>query len=254
MKTFLIFTLIFLGVGSLSAQNPIIRDQFTADPTARVFGHKIYLFPSHDIPAPAEYPRKDWFCMADYHVFSSDNLTDWKDHGVIVSQTAVPWVNPKAYSMWAPDCISRNGKYYFYFPAAPDSTYGRGFAIGVAVADKPEGPYIPQPKPIAKVRGIDPNVFIDKDGQAYLYWSGGNIYGAKLKENMLELDSEPVILKDLPTKGLKEGPFLFERNGRYYLTYPHVENKIERLEYAIGDNPLGPFKMTGVIMDESSTG
>lgn len=254
MKTLLTFILIILGAGSLSAQNPIIHDQFTADPTARVFGDKIYLFPSHDIPAPAEYPRKDWFCMADYHVFSSDNLTDWKDHGVIVSQTAVPWANPKAYSMWAPDCISRNGKYYFYFPTAPDSTYGRGFAIGVAVADKPEGPYIPQPKPIAKVRGIDPNVFIDKDGQAYLYWSGGNIYGAKLKENMLELDSEPVILKDLPTKGLKEGPFLFERNGSYYLTYPHVENKIERLEYAIGDNPLGPFKMTGVIMDESPTG
>ncbi len=254
MKTLLIFTLIFLGVGSLSAQNPIIHDQFTADPTARVFGDKIYLFPSHDIPAPAEYPRKDWFCMADYHVFSSDNFTDWKDHGVIVSQTAVPWANPKAYSMWAPDCISRNGKYYFYFPAAPDSTYGRGFAIGVAIADKPEGPYVPQPKPIAKVRGIDPNVFIDKDGQAYLYWSGGNIYGAKLNENMLELDSEPVILKDLPTKGLKEGPFVFEKNGVYYLTYPHVENKIERLEYAIGDNPLGPFKITGVIMDESSTG
>jgi hypothetical protein len=71
---------------------------------------------------------------------------------------------------------------------------------------------------------------------------------------MLELDSEPVILKDLPTKGLKEGPFVFERNGLYYLTFPHVENKIERLEYAIGDNPLGPFKMTGVIMDESATG
>lgn len=246
--------LIIFGMNSVSAQNPIVRDQFTADPTVRVFGDKIYLYPSHDIPAPAEYPRKDWFCMADYHVFSSDNLTHWKDHGVIVSQANVPWGNPKAYSMWAPDCISRNGRYYFYFPAAPDSTYGRGFAIGVAVADNPEGPYVPQPMPIAKVRGIDPNVFIDKDGQAYLYWSGGNIYAAKLKENMLELDSEPVILKDLPSKGLKEGPFVFERNGIYYLTFPHVENKTERLEYAIGDNPLGPFKMTGVIMDEFQSG
>lgn len=250
----LVLGLSILCLNSLFAQNPIITNQFTADPTARVFGDKVYLFPSHDIPAPADYSRKDWFCMADYHVFSTDNLIDWKDHGVIVNQTSVPWANPKAYSMWAPDCINRNGKYYFYFPTAPDSTYGRGFAIGVAVADKPEGPYIPQPKPIAKVRGIDPNVFIDKDGQAYLYWSGGNIYAAKLKENMLELDSEPVILKDLPSKGLKEGPFLFEKNGMYYLTFPHVENKIERLEYAIGDNPLGPFKMTGVIMDESPTG
>lgn len=238
------------------AQNPIIMDQFTADPTARVFGDKIYLFPSHDIPTPPNAGlRKDWFCMADYHVFSSSNLTEWTDHGMIVSQTTVPWAKPNAYSMWAPDCIYRNGKYYFYFPTAPDSTYGRGFSIGVAVADKPEGPYIPEPKPIAKVRGIDPNVFIDKDGQAYLYWSGGNIFGAKLKENMLEIESEPVVLKDLPTKGLKEGPFVFERNGIYYLTFPHVADKVtERLEYGMGTSPLGPFKMTGVIMDEHPSG
>jgi hypothetical protein len=249
----LIVAFVLAGTSSLFAQNPIIRDQFTADPTARVFGDKVYLFPSHDIPTPeGKGLRKDWFCMEDYHVFSSENLTDWKDHGMIVSQTTVPWANPKAYSMWAPDCIERNGKYYFYFPAAPDSTMGRGFAIGVAIADKPEGPYVPQPKPIAKVRGIDPNVFIDKDGQAYLYWSGGNIYGAKLKENMVEIDSDPVVLKELPTKGLKEGPFLFERNGIYYLTFPHVDTKIERLEYSMGKGPLGPFRMTGVIMDEAA--
>src|SRR5690606_5399234 len=107
---------------------------------------------------------------------------------------------------------------------------------------------------IKGVRGIDPNVFIDKDGLAYLYWSQGNIFGAKLKENMLELDSEVKTLGDLPSKGLKEGPYVFERNGIYYMTYPHVENKIERLEYAISDNPLGPFQFKGVIMDESPTG
>jgi hypothetical protein len=238
------------------AQNPIVRDQFTADPTARVFGDKVYLFPSHDIPTPPNQGlRKDWFCMADYHVFSSGNLTDWTDHGMIVSQNTVPWAKKNAYSMWAPDCAYRNGKYYFYFPTAPDSTYGRGFSIGVAVADKPEGPYIPEPKPIAKVRGIDPNVFIDKDGQAYIYWSMGNIFGAKLKENMLEIEGEPVVLKDLPTKGMKEGPFLFERNGIYYLTFPHVADKVtERLEYGMGKSPLGPFTMTGVIMDEHPSG
>jgi Glycosyl hydrolases family 43/Carbohydrate binding module (family 6) len=87
-----------------------------------------------------------------------------------------------------------------------------------------------------------------------LYWSAGNIYGAKLKENMLELDSDVDTLGVLPTKGLKEGPYMFERNGIYYLTYPHVENKTERLEYATGKHPLGPFKFTGVIMDESPTG
>ncbi len=247
--------LFFFNTFSL-AQNPIIRDQYSADPSARVFGDRVYVFPSHDILATEGKGRVGWFCMEDYHVFSSANLTDWTDHGVVVTQNKIPWVRPDSYSMWAPDCIYRNGKYYFYFPTSPKDTAinGRGFTVGVAIADKPEGPYVPEPIPIKGVRGIDPNVFIDKDGQAYLYWSQGNIFGAKLKDNMLELASEVKILGELPAKGLKEGPYLFERNGMYYLTYPHVENKIERLEYAIGDNPLGPFKVTGVIMDESPTG
>lgn len=247
---------IILLYTTVQAQNPIIRNQFSADPTARVFGNKVFLFPSHDILATDSEGRKGWFCMEDYHVFSSSDFNNWTDHGVIVTQNKVPWVRPDSYSMWAPDCIERNGRYYFYFPSMPADTtkYGRGFAIGVAVADKPEGPYIPEPTPILNVHGIDPNVFIDKDGQAYLYWSAGHIYGAKLKENMKELASEVKILGDLPNKGLKEGPFVFEREGVYYLTYPHVVNKTELLEYAVSDNPLGPFNVTGVIMDESATG
>lgn len=236
-------------------QNPIVRDQFSADPTARVFEGEIYVFPSHDIPTPPNKNlRKDWFCMADYHVFSSENLTSWTDHGVIVSQNKVPWVDSTSYSMWAPDCIERNGKYYFYFPAnkkvaGPNGR--KGFGVGVAIADKPEGPYVPLNEPIKGVNGIDPNVFVDKDGQAYLYWAMGRIYVAKLNNDMTELASEPQIIANLPQKGLKEGPFLFECKGIYYLTFPHVENRIERLEYAMGDSPVGPFKMTGVVMDES---
>lgn len=251
----LIFFMLML-INIANGQNPIIRNQFSADPSARVFGNRVYVYPSHDILATEGKGRLKWFCMEDYHVFSSDNLTDWTDHGVVVTQNNIPWVKPDSYSMWAPDCIERNGKYYFYFPTSPKdtATFGRGFTIGVATADKPEGPYTPAVTPIKGVRGIDPNVFIDKDGQAYLYWSAGNIYGAKLKANMLELDSKVDTLGALPTKGLKEGPYMFERNGIYYLTYPHVENKIERLEYAIGNNPLGPFKVTGVIMDESASG
>jgi len=247
--------MIVLCTTNVLAQNPIIRNQYTADPSARVFNDRVYLFPSHDIPPYTNKNKENWFSMEDYHVFSSDNLTDWTDHGMIVTQNKVPWVKPDSFSMWAPDCIERNGKYYFYFPSTPkDTTIARGFTIGVAIADKPEGPYKVQPEPIKGVKGIDPNVFIDKDGQAYLYWSQGNIYGAKLKENMTELASEPVKFDNLPEKGLKEGPYLFERNGAYYLTYPHVENKIERLEYAMGNNPLGPFKVTGVIMDEAANG
>jgi beta-xylosidase len=242
---------------NLFAQNPIIRDQFTADPSARVFNGRVYVYPSHDILAKEGMGRPGWFCMEDYHVFSSENLTEWTDHGVIVSQKKVNWVDSASYSMWAPDCIERNGKYYFYFPANDKNKDFNGrkpFSIGVAIAEHPAGPYIPQTEPVKGVMGIDPNVFIDKDGQAYLYYSLGRIMVARLKENMLELASEPQEVKDLPAKGLKEGPWLFERRGIYYMTYPHVENKIERLEYAIGDNPLGPYKFTGVIMDELPTG
>jgi hypothetical protein len=254
-KKYLLLLLVVLGKNIFS-QNPIIRTMYSADPTARVFGDRVFLFPSHDILATEGKGRVGWFCMEDYHVFYSTNLTDWTDHGIIVTQNKIPWVRPDSYSMWAPDCIERNGKYYFYFPTSPKDTTinGRGFTVGVAIADKPEGPYIPEPAPIKGVRGIDPNVFIDKDGQAYLYWAQGNIYAAKLKDNMLQLASDVKTLRELPTQGLKEGPYLFERNGIYYLTYPHVENKIERLEYATGNNPLGPFKFTGVIMDESPTG
>lgn len=249
------FFIVFSLAKSVFAQNPLITNQYTADPSARVFGDRVYVYPSHDIPHSPGKGRANWFVMEDYHVFSSENLTDWTDHGMIVHQNKVPWVKPESYSMWAPDCIYRNGKYYFYFPSAPaDTSIAKGFTIGVAISDNPAGSFIPQAAPIKNVKGIDPNVFIDKDGQAYLYWSQGNIYGAKLKENMTELETEPLILEQLPTKGLKEGPYLFERNGIYYMTYPHVENKIERLEYATAKSPLGPFTFAGVIMDESPTG
>jgi hypothetical protein len=84
-------------------------DTFAADPTARVFEGKIYLYPSHDIVPPG---GRRGFCMEDYHAYSSGNLMDWDDHGVIVTQTNAPWVNPN-YGMWAPDCVFKNNKYYF---------------------------------------------------------------------------------------------------------------------------------------------
>ncbi len=238
------------------AQNPLIMDQFTADPTARVFGDRIYVYPSHDIYCSETNGRKNWFCMQDYHVFSSTDLQNWTDHGMILSQEDVPWGDPTANSMWAPDAIERNGKYYFYFPnrIKGAETGEAGFTIGVAVADRPEGPFKPQSKPIEGISGIDPNVFIDKDGQAYIYWSRNKIYGAKLTDNMLELASEPKTFTELPQKGHIEGPFVFEREGIYYMTYPHVANNTERLEYATGKSPMGPFIHRGVIMDESASG
>src|SRR5690625_636949 len=95
-----------------AAQNPLSVDQFTADPTARVFEGRVYVYPSHDVDCGT-----DWFCMKDYHVYSSENLVDWTDHGVILDQKDVPWVDATSNTMWAPDAHYANGKYYFYFPS-----------------------------------------------------------------------------------------------------------------------------------------
>ena len=266
----ILLSLLAVATLSVSAQNPIVRNQFTADPTARVFNGRVYLYPSHDIPAPssvskiAGHQASEWFCMADYHVFSSDNLTDWQDHGVIVSQEQVPWGKPDAYSMWAPDCVEKGGKYYFYFPNAPKS--GRGFAIGVATADSPTGPFRIAAEPIRGVMGIDPCVLVDTDGNAYLYWSGMGIRGARLKDNMTELDGELETvtfpqggtmqvggqqMQGLPD-GFKEGPFVFRRGDWYYLTFPWVrkEKGTETLAYAMSRSPLGPWDFKGVFMAE----
>ena len=274
MKRFVAMAAAITSSVTLIAQNPVIRDQFTADPTARVFNNKVYLYPSHDI-VPPEGQRQDWFCMADYHVFSSENLTEWTDHGTILSQERVPWGNPTGYSMWAPDCVCKDGKYYFFYPNAPKS--GRGFAIGVATAEKPEGPFTPEAEPIKGISGIDPCVLVDDDGQAYIYWSGMGIRGAKLKSNMKEVDGELQEVKmprregmpEMPPmkvagqtmeglpEGFKEGPFAFKRGSWYYLTFPWVrgdtsngKNPTETLAYAMSQSPLGPWDFKGIIMAE----
>jgi len=258
------------------ATNPIIMDQFTADPTARVFEGKIYLYPSHDIPVPpGSGARQNWFCMEDYHVFSSENLTDWEDHGVICNQTNVPWLNRKGYDMWAPDCVFKNGTYHFYFPV--------GGRIGVATSDKPYGPWKILDQPVAGASGIDPCVLQDDDGTSYLFTGGGGISVAKLKDNMIELDTPPPATNtvatnnppgrfgrgfrsnmqriNLPNPGRTtiEGPFAFKRNGTYYLTYPHAvsvngQQGTEELEYAISTNVFGPYKWMGVITDTNKSG
>lgn len=242
---------LLLGAIHIGAQNPFIINQYTADPSARVFEGRVYVYPSHDIPCGAGQGIIG-FCMEDYHVYSSENLTDWKDHGVIVSQQNVLWVDSTSYSMWAPDCIFNNSKYYFYFPAVSnEQSEKRMSRIGVALSDKPYGPFIPELNYIDGIKGIDPNPFIDKNGQAYLYWAGmRKLTMAKLDATLLNLASAPEEITGLP-QGFKEGPYLFERKGIYYLTYPFVADSTERLDYAIGTNPMGPFEYKGVIMDES---
>lgn len=275
MKLKPVLILLLLGQAVLHAQNPIIRGTYNADPTARVFNGRIYLYPSHDIRDERNPQGMDWFCMADYHVYSSDDLVQWKDHGVILKQEDVPWGNPAGFAMWAPDCVYSNGKYYFYFPDAPAS--GMGFAVGVAVSDNPSGPFIPQEKPIEGTMGIDPCVLQCSNGDAYLIWSGMGLRGAKLKGNMLEFEEGQIHEVEIPARpgmpdnmpktmkvagvpldtklpeGFKEGPFAFEKDGKFYLTYPWVrkEGGTEALAYAMSDSPLGPYEFKGLIMEET---
>ena len=244
------------GIG-LMAQNPIIRNQFSADPSALVVGDKVYVFPSHDIPAPDDYGRKDWFCMADYHVFSSENLTDWTDHGKIVDQNEVEWVNSKSYSMWAPDCKPHNGKYYFYFPALMKVTEGMrfgGYRVGVATADKPEGPYTVMPKPIEGVGGIDPCIFVDDDGSGYLVWPSRGFVICKLNDDWTSLSDQRHTVEGVPTKGLTEGPYLFKRGEYYYMTFPWARENTEVLAYCMAKNIFGPYEFKGVFFEEHANG
>ena len=259
-RTLLVSAALLVGVG-LFAQNPIIKGQYSADPTARVFNGKVYLFPSHDIISPVE-PERKWFCMEDYHVFSSEDLVNWTDHGVILNQKDVPWGNPEGYSMWAPDCVEKDGKYYFYFPNA---SKGRGFAVGVAIADRPEGPYIPEPNPIEGINGIDPCVLQASDGNAYIFWGNGRC--AKLDPSMTKLaDDNPKTTMKWGNRGMEmvgvdclrglpsrqaEGPFAFEYNGNFYLTYPYVKENTEVLAYAMSKEPMGPYEYKGIIMERS---
>ena len=258
MKNYKLY-LLALGLGGLFinstfATNPIIMDQFNADPTARVFEGKIYLYPSHDDMKKARAARggQGWFAMEDYHVFSSENLTDWTDHGVICNQTNVPWLNRKGDDMWAPDCVFKNGTYYFYFPV--------GGRIGVATSDKPYGPWKVLDQPVTGAGGIDPCVLMDDDGTSYLFTGGGGIRVGKLKDNLVELENGLQRVANLPTPGLIEGPFAFKRNGTYYLTYPHAmtdsagRQGAEELEYSISTNAMGPYKWVGIITDTNKSG
>lgn len=273
---------VLLSAGMM-AQNPIIHDQFSADPSALVVGDRVYVFPSHDIPAPEDYARKDWFCMQDYHVFSSSDLVHWVDHGVILNQKDVPWGDPKAYSMWAPDCAEHNGQYVFFFPdaAKPAGPGGfGGFRCGTAVADRPEGPYTPRENYIEGVFGIDPCIFKDDDGTGYLVWPSRGIKICKLNDDWSQLDGkvvpmpiDPAIpdsirrrmppmtmvegtitVDEVPTKGLVEGPYMFKANGHYYVTFPWARENTECLAYCMADDINGPYKFMGSFFDEHANG
>ena len=257
MKKVIVSVIVLAQAFACFAQNPIIRDQFSADPSALVVGDKVYVYPSHDIPAPDDYARKDWFCMADYHVFSSSDLVNWKDHGVILTQNSAEWINNKSYSMWAPDCKEHNGRYYFYYPALQKVSEGQrfgGYRIGVAIANKPEGPFRAMRQPIDGPAGIDPCIFVDDDGTGYLVWPQRGFVIAKLNDDWMTLSGERHTVENTPTKGLIEGPYLFKRGEYYYMTFPWARENTEVLAYCMAKNVFGPYEFKGVFFEEHSNG
>lgn len=251
-KRILSLIFFFLIIG-LKAQNPLITHIHTADPTARVFNGKLYIYPSHDVVPPKgiEAPR---FCMPDYHIFSLENGNTWKDYGVILDQNDVPWGKKNSYGMWAPDCIEKDGKYYYYYPAPPKD--GSSFRrIGVGVSNNPTGPFKWEKDYIKGIDGIDPGLMIDDDGEGYIFFAGGKtIKGAKLKKNMKEIEGEAIKIQGIPA-GYVEGPFPFKYNGNYYLTFAHVfADEGYTIGYAMSKNPLGPYVYSGKIMDNIDNG
>ena len=263
----------------------LVPDDFMADPSTHVFNGKLYIYPSHDWESGVpENDNGDHFNMKDYHVFSTDYIEavargekKLEDHGVVLKVEDIPWAGRQ---LWDCDVQEKDGKYYMYFPLKDQNDI---FRFGVAVADKPEGPFIPQPAPMKGSYSIDVAAFKDDDGKYYFYFGG--IWGgqlqrykdnkalenaylpqgdevsipprvARLADNMLEFDEEPrpVLIVDKEGNPLKannpyrffEASWMHKYNGKYYFSYSTGDTHY--LCYAIGDNPYGPFVYQGVIL------
>lgn len=230
-------------------QNPLILDQYTADPSAHVFHDTLWVYPSHDKSDAAS------FSMEDYHVFSTTDMVNFEDHGVIFNPlTQTTWAEKAA---WAPDCVERNGKYYLYYPT--DMKH-----IGVAVSDRPDGPFVdPLGHPLLSIDSpgivcdrdfIDPCVFIDDDGQAYLYVGQNTPCCVKLNEDMVSYDGKVYLLEGCFE--FFEAAWMHKYNGKYYFSYsdsPFLGHPA-RIAYCTSDSPLGPFEYQGIILPPMNSG
>lgn len=259
----------------------LFPNDYMADPSANVFNGKLYVYPSHDWDSGEAFDDDGGhFQMKDYHVLSieGDPMTaPVTDHGVILDVNEVPWAEKQ---MWDNDVVEKDGKYYLIFSA---KDYNGVFHLGVAVADRPEGPFRPEPDPIRGSYSIDPCVFKDDDGMIYCYFGG--IWGGQLqwykdnkalkneylpsdKENPLPSrvarmtadvrqfaePSRPVLVVDEAGEPLKaddphrffEASWMHKYQGRYYFSYSTGDTHL--LCYAVGDNPYGPFTYRGELL------
>lgn len=227
--------------------NPILRECFTADPAPVLVGDTLYLIVDHDEAKGGEcFNMKDWLC------YSTKDMRTWQSHKPIMKVTDFKWAVADA---WAPQMVPRNGKYYFYAPVKHDNTHP-GFAIGVAVADHPLGPYR-DARGTALItnemtRGpllwpnIDPTLLIDDDGTPWMAWGNGICFLVKLKSNMIELDGP---IQTISVPNYTEGPWLWKHQGRYYLAYASFAHQgfAERISYATAAKITGPWTYRGEI-------
>jgi arabinoxylan arabinofuranohydrolase len=182
MSTITVIILIALLPFEIKAQNPIVQTNYTADPAPMVYNGTVYLYTTHD----EDKTVRNFFTMNDWRCYSSTDMVNWTDHGAILNFKDFSWSRGDA---WAGQCINRNGKFYFYVPV---NQKNGGNAIGVAVSDSPTGPFKDAiGTPLLVGYGyIDPTVYIDDDGQAYLYWGNPFLWYVKLNQDMISYDQK----------------------------------------------------------------
>ena len=221
--------------------NPIITHHFTADPAALVEGDTLWLFAGHDFAGGQRgYKMKNWL------VFSTTDMKNWTEYPVSMKITDFAWA--KSGDAFAAHPVKRNGKYYWYV-----STNWSG--IGVATSDRPEGPYIDAlGKPLLTNKDcfasthswacIDPAVYIDNDGTAWIFWGNRECYYARLKENMIEIDGE-IKRMEFPGLSFTEAPWIHQYQGKYYLSY--ATEFPEKIAYAMADKIDGTYEYKGIL-------
>jgi arabinoxylan arabinofuranohydrolase len=258
LRTASAVTVTILVIGKICfAQNPIIQTKYTADPAPMFYNDTVFLYTSHDEDDAFGFKMLNWM------LYTSTDMVNWTDHGIIAGvkepYRTFKWAD--GHSAWAPQCVVRDGKFYLYCP----TIYQGKMAIGVAVSNSPYGPFTDAlEKPLifrSNPGDYDPTVFVDDDGQAYLYWGGnGPCYYALLNQDMISLASDiQVAFIDFtgtpPEASYTEGPWLWKHHKLYYLAWAS-RCCPEAIGYAMSDSPTGPWKCMGTIMDpdERSSG
>ena len=249
--------LVLLSASRALADNPIVQTSYTADPAPVVYDGRLYVYTSHD----EDVTVNNFFTMNDWRLYSTVDMVNWTDHGSPAGYKTYSWGTGDA---WAVQGVARNGKYYLYTPIN-NST---GSKIGVLVGNNPWGPFS---DPLGKAListgsgNIDPTVFIDADGQAYLYWGNPQLYYVKLNTDMISFPGSPTAV-NLTTAGFgvrsntdratayEEGPWFYKRGSLYYIVYP-ADGTPEKISYTTSSGSTGPWSYRGDIMaKESGTG